>query len=67
MQQRPDLLDVRAVLRPVKAWPGNTGESRNVIAPAILDGPLRAARLCTGGPGTVARHEQRNNMKLSMI
>ena len=44
MQQRPDLLDPRAVLRPVKAWPGNTGARRNVIATASLDGPLRAAR-----------------------
>ena len=35
----PDLLDPRAVLRPVKAWPANTGASRKVIATASLDGP----------------------------
>jgi hypothetical protein len=51
MQQRPDLLDPRAVLKPVKAWPGNTGASRNVIATASLDGPLRATPLRTRRPG----------------
>ena len=65
MQQRPDLLDPRAVLRPVKAWPGNTGASRNIIATASLDESLRAARLCTRRPGrrNAPRHEQRNSMK----
>jgi len=31
MQQRPDLPDARAVLRPVKAWPGNIRASRNPV------------------------------------
>jgi hypothetical protein len=50
MQQRPNLFDPRAVLRPVKAWPGNTGASRNVIATASLDGPCarRTAALQVG-------------------
>jgi hypothetical protein len=59
MRQRPDLLDPRAVLRPVKAWPANTGASGEVIAKASLDGPLRAAPRYTrrsgrrnGSPGT---------------
>ena len=38
MQQRPNLLDPRAVLRPVKAWPGNIGASRNITANAIAPG-----------------------------
>jgi hypothetical protein len=69
MQQRPNLLDARAVLRPIKAWPGNTGASRNVIAPASLDGPSarRACALAGRDEGTAARHEQKNSMKLSMI
>ena len=70
-QQRPDLLNPRAVLRAVKAWPGNTGASRNVIATASLDRLLRAARLRTRGSGrrngrqarTKEQHEAR---RLSM-
>jgi transposase len=64
--KRPDLLDPRAVLRPVKAWPGNTGASRNVTATASLDGPCaRRARAAAGrDEGTAARHEQRNRAKL---
>jgi hypothetical protein len=65
MQQRPDLLDPRAVLRPVKAWPGNTGASRNVIATASLDGPCPRRAFAPAGrdEGTAARHGQRNSMK----
>jgi hypothetical protein len=37
---RPGLLDPRAVRRPVKAWPANTGASDEVIATASLDRPL---------------------------
>jgi transposase IS116/IS110/IS902 family protein len=56
---------------PVKAWPGNTGASRNVIATASLDRLLRAARLRTRGSGrrngrqarTKEQHEAR---RLSM-
>src|SRR5258705_8053382 len=33
---RPDLLDPRAVLRSVKAWPGSVGASSKVIATASL-------------------------------
>ena len=65
MRQRPDLLDPRAVLRAVKAWPANTGASGEVIATASLDGPC-ARRACTPAgrdEGTAARHEQRNSMK----
>jgi Transposase IS116/IS110/IS902 family len=47
---RPALLDSRAVLRAVKAWPGNTGASGEVIATASLDGPC-AARHCIRRPG----------------
>src|SRR5438874_1444208 len=65
MQQRPDLLDLRAVLRPVKAWPGNTGASGNVIATASLDHPCARRTFAPAGrdEGTAARHEQRNSMK----
>src|SRR5262249_17719012 len=45
MRSRPDPLDPRAVLGPVKAWPGNAGARGKASATASLDDPLRAARL----------------------
>src|SRR3954447_13693239 len=65
IQLRPDLLDLRAVLRPVKAWPGNTGASGNVIATASLNHPCARRTFAPAGrdEGTAARHEQRNSMK----
>jgi len=45
MRWRPDPLDPRAVLGPVKAWPGNAGARGKASATASLDDPLRAARL----------------------
>jgi hypothetical protein len=50
MRQRPDLLDRRAVLRAVKAWPGNAGARRKPSATASLDGPC-ARRACARRPG----------------
>src|SRR5438132_1239938 len=38
MRSRPDPPEPRAVLAAVKAWPGNTGASRNVIATATVEG-----------------------------
>jgi hypothetical protein len=49
MQQHPDLFDPRAVLRAVKAWPGNTSASRNVIATASLDGPCARGAAASAG------------------
>jgi len=42
--------DPRAMLMPVKTWPGDTGASRTVIATASLDGPCarRAGRTQAG-------------------
>ena len=45
MRWRPDLLDPRAVLGPVKAWPGSRGARGKTSATASLDGPLCATRL----------------------
>jgi hypothetical protein len=45
MRWRPDQCDPRAVLGPVKAWPGNAGARGEASATASLDSPLRAARL----------------------
>jgi transposase len=71
MQQRPDRFDPRAVLRPVKAWPGNTGASRNVIATASFDGPCarRAAAPAGRDEGTARQartKEQYEARRLSM-
>jgi hypothetical protein len=62
---RPDLLDRRAVLRPVKAWPGNSCASGKGIVTASLDGPCARRTLgCAGrDEGTAARREQRNSLK----
>ena len=59
--QSSDLLDPRAVLGAVKAWPGNAGASGKSSATASLDGPC-ARRVCTRRPGrrNGPRHEQRN-------
>src|SRR5262245_56885501 len=65
MRQRPNLPDPRAVLGPVKAWPGNAGARRKTSATASLDGPC-ARRVCAPAgrdEGTAARHEQRNSAK----
>jgi hypothetical protein len=43
----PDPLNPRAVLGPVKTWPGSTGARGKTSATASLDGPERAARLRT--------------------
>jgi transposase len=60
--QRPTMNDCRAVLGPVKAWPGNTDASGKAIATASLDGPCaRRVRTPAGrDEGTAARREQRN-------
>jgi hypothetical protein len=39
VEARPDLLDPRAVLGPVKAWPGNVGAIGKIRPTASLDGP----------------------------
>jgi transposase len=44
MRRRPNQRDPRAVLGPVKAWPGNMDPRGKISATASLDGPLRAAR-----------------------
>jgi hypothetical protein len=51
MQQRPKLLDCRAVLGTIKAWPGNAGASGKAIATASLDGPCARRACCTRRPG----------------
>jgi hypothetical protein len=63
---RPELLDPRVVLRPVKAWPANIGASGKVIATASLDGPCarRASAPAGRDEGTAARHEQRNGKEI---
>jgi hypothetical protein len=65
MRSRPDLFERRAVLGPVKAWPGNASARGKVRATASLDSPLRAARLQAqaGTKEQAARHEQRNTGK----
>jgi hypothetical protein len=61
---RLDLLDPRAVLRPVKAWPANTGASGKLIATASLDGPCarrasaRAGRDEGNGATNKEQHKQ---------
>jgi len=45
MKQRTDPLNPRAVLGPLKAWPGNTGAKGKPSATASLDGALRAQHL----------------------
>ena len=65
MLQRPNLLDARAVLGAVKAWPGDAGASRKLSATASLDGSC-AQRTCAPAgrdEGTAARREQRNSAK----
>jgi hypothetical protein len=51
MMQSPDLLNPRAVLGTVKAWPGNAGARRKPSATASLDVPLRAAPQHQRRPG----------------
>jgi transposase len=51
---RPDPRERRAVLGPVKAWPGNTRARPNATATASLDSFLRATRLCSRRPGRTA-------------
>src|SRR6478735_3128974 len=48
---RPELLECRAVLGPVKAWPGEAGARGKANATASLDGPLRVARQHMRRPG----------------
>jgi hypothetical protein len=50
MKWRPDQLDIRAVLGPVKAWPGSAEASDKASATASLDEPCarRAAQLQAG-------------------
>jgi hypothetical protein len=52
----------RAVLGPIKAWPGNTKARPKATATASLDSSLRATRLCSRRPGrrNGTRREQRN-------
>jgi transposase len=47
----PNQLKCRAVLEPVKAWPGSAEARREASATASLDGLLRAARLRRGRSG----------------
>src|SRR5258708_23740127 len=65
MKQRTDPLDPRAVLGPVKAWPGNAGASGKASATANLGGPCARRTSAPAGrdEGTTARHEQRNSAK----
>jgi transposase len=63
MRCRPDQLDHRAVLGPVKAWPGSKErEARPARRPAF-DGPLRAARL-PAQAGTKERLQGTNKGRL---
>jgi hypothetical protein len=59
---RPGLRERRAVLGPIKAWPGNTKARPKTTATANLDSSLRATRLCSRRPGrrNGTRREQRN-------
>jgi transposase len=50
MTPRPEALDPRAVLGPVKAWPGHAGARGKARATASLDGPC-ARPVCTRRPG----------------
>ena len=54
MMQASDPLDPRAVLGPVKAWPGNAGASRKPSATANLDRPC-ARRILHLQAGTKER------------
>jgi hypothetical protein len=65
MLQRPSLLDARAVLGPVKAWPSNGGENGKRRATASLDGPYAQRARASAGrdEGTAAKREQRNSAK----
>jgi hypothetical protein len=65
MRWRPDLLDPRAMLGTVKAWPGNAGASGKLSATASLDGPCARRTSAPAGrdEGTAARREQRNSTK----
>ena len=58
--RRPDPLDPRAVLGPVKAWPGNAGARGKPSATASLDRPLRAARSAHAQAGTKERPQGTN-------
>ena len=60
--KRTDPLNPRAVLGPVKAWPGNAGARGKASATANLDGPCARRISAPAGrdEGTAARHEQRN-------
>jgi hypothetical protein len=66
MKQHPDLLDPRAVLGPVKAWPASMEARGKASATASLDGPLCAARLHAqaGTKERATRREQRNSAKM---
>jgi hypothetical protein len=48
---RPNLFDPRAVLRPVKAWPGNALQVAN--QPKIVERPVKSERtVLSAWPGT---------------
>ncbi len=61
-RQRPDRFECRAVLGPVKAWPGRAEARGQRSATANLAGPCaRRLRMPAGrDEGTALRHEQRN-------
>jgi hypothetical protein len=56
---RPNPRERRAVLGPVKAWPGNTRAKPKATATASLDSSLRATRLCSRRPGRRNSHQAR--------
>jgi hypothetical protein len=55
----------RAVLRPVKAWPGSAAARCKPSATASLDGPCARRPCASAGrdEGTAARRKQRNSIK----
>jgi hypothetical protein len=65
MRRHPVQRDLRAVLGPVNAWPGNGGARGKARATANLDGPYARRTSAPAGrdEGTAARHEQRNSAK----
>ena len=60
-RKRTDPLNPRAVLGPVKAWPGNAGARGKASATANLDGPCaRRDRRLQAGTKERPLAEQRN-------
>jgi hypothetical protein len=65
MRWRPKLLNPRAVLTPIKAWPGNLEQAASQVQRPALTVAARGAPHIPAGrdEGTITRRKQRNSAR----